>query len=297
MIKARAILFLLSAFLVLPGASSWGVAAPAQTAERYGASEYSLAVVPFYSPEKIYALYTPLVTYLTKATHKQWELKLYHNHDSLIEAFCKSEVSLVLFGPVPLGRANIQCGAKPLLVAQGKDGRTTYRSIIVTADPAVLSMQDLRGRTFGFFKGSTAAHIIPARMLKDHGLNSMAVKAVFYESQDSIMNALIKHELAAAGIKEALFAKFKDAPLRILASSDDLPNFAFSAAPGVRAQVKKLFTAALVKLKPLGNTEDAALVKDWDDEIKNGMVPPSDAFLRDVMNVHGIYEEIMHEAR
>lgn len=282
--------FLLSAY-DLHGAET---PSPAAAPKR---SPYTLTVIPFYSPEKLWALYSPLVAYLKQATGQPWELKLYSDHDSLIEGLCSGEVSVALLGPVPLGRVNQKCGAKPLLVALGKDGKPAYQSVIVTSDPSVTDLAMLRGKKFALFKGSTAAHIVPLKMLKEAGLGTGSLQQVFFDGQDRIMTALLTREADAAGMKEALFRKFEKEAIRPLKKSDPLPNFAFCASPAVKPEVVKRFTEHLLALKPLSDPAAARIVKDWDDEIKNGYIFPDPEFLPSVLRLFNVYQEMTREAR
>ncbi|MDH4161820.1 MAG: PhnD/SsuA/transferrin family substrate-binding protein [Nitrospirota bacterium] len=276
-------------------------AGPGQAAETTATpptdSPYTLTVIPFYSPEKLWALYSPLITYLKRSTGQPWELKLYHDHDTLIEGLCKGDVAIALLGPVPMGRANRRCWAKPVLVALDKGGDPFYRSVIVTNDPSVTSLAMLKGKKFGLFKGSTAAHILPLKMLKDAGLGSGAVQPIFFEGQDRIMTALLTREITAAGMKEALYRKFEKESIKPLKMSDPLPNFALTASPAVNPQIYQELVKALLVLKPLQDPADGRAVRDWDDEIKNGFMLPDADFLPSVIRLHNIYQEIMHEAR
>ncbi|MBA4373926.1 MAG: hypothetical protein C0402_13840 [Thermodesulfovibrio sp.] len=258
-------------------------------------SRYTIAIVPFYSPEKIWILYSPFIEHLKTATGLPWELKLYHNHNALVEDICNGQVAVSLLGPVPLGRVYAKCKAEPFLVALGRDGKPTYRSVIITGDHAVMDLNRIRGKKFGLFKGSTAAHILPLKMLKDAGLDAASFQEVFFESQDKIMTALLTRDIAAAGVKESLYLKFRREPLRELKTSDALPNFAFCAAPSLSAETRKLFSSTLLKLQPRTNPRDAETVKGWDDEIKNGFMPPAKEFLPAVLRLRQIYKEVMHE--
>ncbi len=260
-------------------------------------SLYTLSVIPFYGPEKMWALYAPFVEQLRKTTGQPWELKLYSDHDSLIADLCSGDVSIALLGPVPLGRANRQCGARPVLVALGKDGKPFYRSVIVTIDPAVTELRMLAGRKFGLFEGSTAAHIVPLKMLKDAGLGEGSVDLVYFEGQDRIMTALLTREVDAAGVKESLYRKFRNEPIRALRTSDPLPNFAFCASPETKPPALDRLVAWLLKLKPLAAAADAATVRTWDDEIKNGFAAPDADFLPSVARLNDVYQEITREAR
>ncbi len=275
--------------LLVPAGFSRAETTPAQP------SRYSVAIIPFYTPEKIWLLYTPFIQYLSTATGLPWELKLYPDHNSLIQDLCSDKVGIALLGPAPMGRANQKCNAKPFLVALSKDGKPSFHSIIVTSDPAITELSKVRGNKFGFFKGSTAAHILPMKMLKDAGLATGAFKPVFFESQDRIMTALLTQEVSAAGVKETLYRKFKNEPLRVLKTSGPLPNFAFCASPSLSAEIRERFIAVLTKLQPLSNDNDAAAVRSWDDEIKNGFMPPAEEYLGSVLKLHTVYREIMHE--
>src|SRR3990172_3843630 len=150
------------------------IASPACPAD----TEY-IGIIPFYAPEKIWNLYTPLIDYLNKSTDIKWALKLYHDHEETIEGLCKGEISIALLGPVPFSRAQSKCGVKPLLVALERDGKPYYRSILITTDFAVKSLSDLRGKEFGFLEGSTAAYVLPRKMLEEEGITMGMPKPIF----------------------------------------------------------------------------------------------------------------------
>jgi len=256
---------------------------------------YTITVIPYYSPEKLWTKFSPFIEHLRKTTGLPWELKLYPNHASLLDGLCKGEVSFAFLGPVPLARAIDRCRADIAAVALGKDGQPFYRSVIVTADPSVQVLGDLRGRRFGLFKGSTAAHIIPLKMLHDAGLGDNDIVPVFFESQDHIMNALLEHTVSGAGVKDALYQKFKTEPLRILKTSAHLPGFSFAVAPTVSAATKQRFIDSLLRLDPRTRPDDRRLMQDWDDEIKNGFILPPPDFKTSILNARSVYREILHE--
>jgi len=260
-------------------------------------SEYTITVIPFYGPEKIWALYTPFVDFLKESTGKPWTLKLFPSHEALIDGLCNGKVTVALLGPVPLAKVMSKCKAEPLAVALGKDGTPFYHSVIVSTDPAITTLDGLKGKRFGFFKGSTAAHILPRKILRQAGLNREEFEPVFFESQDQIVNALLGRKVDAAGLKETLFKKFKDEGFHILATSDPLPNFAFTAAPNLSSATRRLFVDTLLRLTPASNESDRKRMKTWDDEIKNGFIPPSDTFRSSVKDLLSVTDEIMREDR
>lgn len=277
-------------FFILPGNFSCAEVPAVKSAE--ASKPHTFAVIPFYTPEKIWTLYAPFIDYLKKNTGQPWELKLYTNHDELIEGICSGKISAALLGPVPLGRANNKCGVKPLLAALGKDGKPDYHAVILTNSPAVKSLKDLKGKKIGFFKGSTAAHIIPAKMLKDAGVTMADIQPVFLESQDKIMSALLSGELSGAGVKMNLANKFANTGIRRIATSQHLPNFAISATPTLSPEMSQQLVNSLKRLKPLSKSTDADIMKSWDDEIKNGFIAPGKDFLPSVVKIFEIFTEI-----
>ncbi|MFA7384497.1 MAG: PhnD/SsuA/transferrin family substrate-binding protein [Desulfurivibrionaceae bacterium] len=288
--------FFLATFLVV-----LALAAPVDANPNKAATattdEYTISVIPFYGPEKIWALYTPFVEFLRESTGRPWSLKLFPNHESLIAGLCEGKTAFAMLGPVPLGRVIDRCRAEPLLVALGKDGTPYYRSVIVSTDPSITTLAELKGKRFGFFKGSTAAHILPRKVLRQAGLGKDDIVPVFFEGQDHIINALLRRRIAAAGLKEALYLKFQGEPLRVLAYSTPVPNFAFAVAPGTSAATRKLLVDALLKLAPGENDSDRKRMAAWDDEVRNGFILPDSSFRSMVKEMLIATEEVMREDR
>ena len=72
----------------------------------------------------------------------------------------------------------------------------------------------------------------------------------FYLRLHHIMTALLTQELAAAGLKESLYRRFKDEPVIVLKFSAALPNFAFCARPSLPASLREQFIQALIRINP-----------------------------------------------
>lgn len=284
---------------VLLAAALASPALPADAPTKHAGTpnEYTITVIPYYSPEKLWARFAPFVDYLKQTTGQPWELKLYHNHEAVLTALCGGDVSLALLGPVPLGRVMESCNAGIVAVALGKDGKPFYHSVLLTADPAVTSLAALRGKRFGLFKGSTAAHIFPLKMLSQAGIGEKDIQEVFYESQDHLLEALMSREISGAGVKESLYRKFAKEQLRVLKTSELLPGFAVAAGPKVAEAVKKRFAKAVTSLRPLADKDDQARTNNWDDEIKFGLIPPPEGFQASIQRVRTVTSEFLHADR
>lgn len=246
---------------------------------------YIIGIVPYFTADKIFQLYNPFILYLNENTPDRWELKLGKTHDELVGGLCAGEIDIAYLGPVPFGKALKACDARPLLLSLGADGKPFYRSVIVTTDPRIISLRDLRGKKFALFEKSTASYYLPLKMLADEGLARQDVDPVLFVSQDKIVTALLAGEIAAGGLKESLYEKFKGAGLRALKFSKPLPQFVYAAGPRLPPEAATALTAALLKVQPLGREADRELVRYWDPELAFGFAAPAAGFTDDVLKL------------
>lgn len=266
-------ILLVAALGVLPRAAA--------AAEPPAGRPLRLAVVPFYSPEKIWALYQPLVEYLNASTPRRWELAVGDKHQELIAKLCAGELDVAYLGPIPYARADERCGAQPLVTSLGPDGKASYRGVIVTADPALRSVGDLKGRRFALLEMSTVSHHVALQLLAGEGLSLADVVPVWVPGQDRIAAAVLSGEVAAGTVKESLFETLRGQGLRAIKTSGPLPHFVFAARPGLPAEAAAAFARALLRLKPLADPADRARLAAWDPELAGGFAAPAASYRAD----------------
>ena len=111
------------------------------------------------------------------------------------------------------------------------------------------------------------------------------------------MSALLSGEIVAGGMKETLYQKFGKEKLRIVSTSESMPNFAISVLPEFPIKIRNRLVKDLLKLMPLSNPRDAKIVKDWDDEIKNGFELPEKDFLPSIVRTRNIFKDVTNDNR
>lgn len=244
-----------------------------------------IGIVPFYTPEKIWQLYQPFIEYLNRSTPHRWELKLVASHDELIDGLCGGTIQVGYLGPMPYGKSLEKCRPAPLVISLGPDGESHYHSILVTADPAVRSLRDLRGRKMALYQNSTASYFLPLQMLRQEGITQADVVPVYFQAQDRIVAAVLSKEVSAGGIKESLYLRFKD-NLRPLQTSDPLPHFVFAASPTLPGAAGRALASSLLAVKPVTDPNHREMVKHWDPELAHGFTLPPEAFVREVETLY-----------
>jgi len=111
-------------------------------------------------------------------------------------------------------------------------------------------MQDLKGRSFAFGDiNSTSSHVVPRAMLLSEGID---LKDLLYYNylghHDDVLQAVLKGDFDAGGVKESAAIKHRDMGIKILRVSEDIPEFNFTVAADLDAQVLRDLKAALLAL-------------------------------------------------
>lgn len=245
-------------------------AAPAQV-ERKEPAPLRFGAVSFYNPRLMYLKYQPLVDYLSRYTGRPWELAVSSSYESSVEQLCSGELAAAYLGPFTYLRALARCGAIPV-VRLNTHGKATYQALImVRQESPITSLAQLAGKRFGFGAPlSTSSHLVPRAMLLAAGLQP---------GRDYTCRYLWHHEKAArevllggvdaSGVRDIVGEKFVQRGLRVLASSEPIPNFPFVISPLGPAGVREELVHALVML-PLKDPAIQAAISEWDEELAGG---------------------------
>ena len=237
-----------------------------------------LGVVSFYNPRLMYIKYQPLIDYLNAHTDRRWELVIGPSYERTVDDLCSGVLTVAYLGPYTYERAHARCGALPV-VKLNTGGKPTYRSLImVRADNPIKSLQELVGKRFGFGSPmSTSSHLMPRAMLDDAGLHPGADLACrYYFHHERAARAVLLGEVDACGVRDIVGEKFTHRGLRILATSEPMPNFPFVLAPNSPAALRDELFTTLVE-QPVVDPATAAVITGWDEELSGGFVAASDA--------------------
>lgn len=253
--------------------------------------EVIVSISPFHAPEKIWHLYSPFIDYLNKNSNIKWRLKIYPNHDFIKKALCDGEIAIALFGPIPAYSTYKECGAELLIFVANEDGRPEFRVFILTANPKIKSIKDLKGKRIGLFKPSTAAYVMTKKMLDDEGVNEENANFLIYQNLERIINDVITGGLDAGGIREYSNISFKNLNLKVLKASDPVPGFVFMSSPKTPVSLKKEFSDILLRLSSLEKNKFKEITKDWDETIKHGFLLPKKDYIKGAERFNILYEK------
>ncbi len=209
-----------------------------------------MGVVPIESPAVMFRNFTPLAEYLGKVMKRRVDLKVAVDFPSAIADLEQGVTQFCFMGPSTYVAAHTRFGAKVLAKALN-DGKPVHHAVIVTReDSGITSLEDIKGRSFAFGDiNSTSGHIVPRIMLLDAGIDVKDLQYFNYLGHhEEVLKALLHGDFDAGGVMEKAAQKHRDKGIRLLAFSEDIPEFSICASPRNDALVMEEVKQALLQL-------------------------------------------------
>ncbi len=167
-------------------------------------------------------------------------------------------VDATFFGAYAFYRAKEEAGAVALVarVQKGSNTPGSYQSVVlVRADTALRSLQDLRGLELGFVDpNSTAGYLIPLRMLREAGLGADDITYRFFNTHQAVLEAVQSGEVAAGAMHRGFYTALGErdpraaAGLRTIATSPPVPAGPVAVRHDLDWETRQRLLLALLRL-------------------------------------------------
>jgi phosphonate transport system substrate-binding protein len=216
--------------------------------------ELNVALLPDEAAAKVIQDNQGLKEYLTKELGKPIRLHVLTSYAAMIEAVRAGNIDLAYFGPLSYCLARSKCDID-CFAAKTKDGKTTYRSILIAnKDAGIREFGDLKGKKMGFGDvASTSSHLMPK--------HALFKKAGLREKRDYAESFLGKHDVVAinvqagnidaGGLNEFIYAgmlergKIDPGKIVVLGYSEAWPDYPWvyqnDLAPVLRDKIRSAF--------------------------------------------------------
>lgn len=205
-------------------------------AEKQGAEMkvLKMGLIPAEDQEEMLKRFGGTIAYLEKKLGMKVETFVATDYSGVIEAMRSKKIDVAFFGPFSYVLASGVAGAEAFAVGVRKNGKSTYRSIIVThKDSGIKTLNDLKGKDFVFVDpASTSGNLIPRLILKKAGIDpEKDFKSVTYAGGHDAVELAIKNKKAPAGAdNDITYEKMVEEKLIspgeniIIAKSDPIPG-------------------------------------------------------------------------
>ena len=220
----------------------------------------------------------PLKQYLEQVLKKEIELIVTTDYSSMIEAMRFGRIEVAYFGPFSYVLAKSRAPSIEPFAVGVERGSPTYQSIIIaSAGGPVRTLDDIRGKAFGFGdQASTSSHLAPrAHLLKKAKLEGERdYRVVHLGTHDAVARAVQAGQVPAGALSKPIFDNLVkrgtvDAARVVqIDLSDPIPNYPIvmqaNLAPALKQAVRDAFL----------NMKDPAVLKSFRVE---AFAPTTDA--------------------
>ena len=217
---------------------------------------FRITAIPDESPTELARKAAPLVRYLEAKLGTKVEFTPVNDYAAAVEVLINRKVDMAWFGGFTFVQANVRSGGKVIPIVQREEDEK-FRSVFITADPAIKSLADLKGKDFSFgSQSSTSGHLMPRHFLLEAGLNPDKDfrRVAFSGAHDATVAAVAAGKVQAGvlniSVWEKLVAdkKVDPAKVHVFYTTPPYYDYNWTVHADMPAPLREKLTAALLAL-------------------------------------------------
>jgi phosphonate transport system substrate-binding protein len=171
---------------------------------------FRVTAIPDESPTELARKAAPLMKYLEGKLGVKVEYTPVTDYAAAVEALVNKKVDLAWFGGFTFVQANVRSQGKVIPLVQREEDEK-FRSVFITADPAIKGLADLKGHDLSFgSQSSTSGHLMPRHFLLAAGIEpERDLKRVAYSgAHDATIAAVASGKVQAGALNISVWDKF-----------------------------------------------------------------------------------------
>jgi phosphonate transport system substrate-binding protein len=222
-------------------------------------SRLRVALLPDENSATVIQNAQPLKTYLERTLKKEIEITVTTDYSSMIEAMRFGRIEVAYFGPFSYVLARSKApDIEPFAVGVER-GSPTYQSVLIaTAGGSVKTLDDVRGKPFGFGdQASTSSHLAPrAHLLKKYGLDGdKDYKPVHLGAHDAVARAVQAGQVPAGALSKPILDNLikkgtvDGSKIVQLDLSPPIPNYPIVLQGNLTPALKQAIRSAFLDMK------------------------------------------------
>ena len=237
---------------------AFACAASACFTATFAADVLRVSAIPDEAPTELQRKFAPLGKYLEKETGLKVSFVPVTDYAAVVESLATKKLDLAWLGGFTFVQAKIRTGGTAIPIVQREED-ARFTSKYVTADPAIKTLADLKGKTFAFgAPSSTSGSLMPRFFLQQAGLNpEKDFKAVAYSGAHDATVAFVAAGKADAGVLNASvwdklveLKKVDPEKVRVFATTPPYFDYNWTVRGDLDPALIKKLTDAFLKLDP-----------------------------------------------
>jgi len=220
-------------------------------AEENGPLEF--LVVPVEKETAMFRRFLPVKNCLQNRLNRQVNLKLGHDAQAAIDALRYKAWDVAYVDPSLYCEMKDKYSVQPVVKLK-REKQETYRStLVVRRDSDWGKLADIRGASLALGQPeSSATHLIPLSLLRqaDLDLSDLAQVSTLPNEDEIALSVLVgDHDVGAMSME--VYKKYRSEGLRILKTSEEIPQFVICARPDLNQTTVDRIRRALLQDCPL----------------------------------------------
>lgn len=226
-----------------------------------------VSAIPDEAPTELQRKFAPLGKYLEKETGLKVQFTPVSDYAAVVESLATKKLDLAWLGGFTFVQAKIRTNGTAIPIVQREED-ARFTSKFITADPAIKSLADLKGKTFAFgAPSSTSGSLMPRYFLQQAGLNpEKDFKNVAFSGAHDATVAFVAAGKAEAGVlNTSVWDKLVEAKkvdtdkVRVFSTTPTYFDYNWTVRGDLDPALVKKLTDAFLKLDPK-NPEHAEIM-------------------------------------
>ncbi|WAJ39252.1 putative selenate ABC transporter substrate-binding protein [Pseudomonas sp. GOM7] len=231
-----------------------GIALSVSAVFAQAADVLKVSAIPDEAPTELLRKFKPLGAYLEQELGMKVEFVPVADYAAVVEALAADRIDMAWLGGFTFVQARLKTGNAVPLVQREQDAEFTSK--FITSDPAVKSLQDLKGKTFAFGSvSSTSGSLMPRYFMLQDGIKPEEFfSRVAYSGAHDATAAWVQAGKADAGVLNAsVWQKLVDAKkvdtdkVKVFATTPTYYDYNWTVRgnldPALQAKIKAAFLA------------------------------------------------------
>lgn len=217
-----------------------------------------VSAIPDEAPTELQRKFKPLGEYLSQATGMKVVFTPVSDYAAVVESLATKKLDMAWLGGFTYVQAKIRTHGTAIPIVQRAED-AVFTSKFITADPAIKTLADLKGKTFAFgAPSSTSGSLMPRFFLQQDGLNpEKDFKTVAYSGAHDATVAFVAAGKAEAGVlntsvwdKLVESKKVDTSKVRVFATTPTYFDYNWTVRGDLDPAIIKKLTAAFLALDP-----------------------------------------------
>jgi phosphonate transport system substrate-binding protein len=217
-----------------------------------------VSAIPDEAPTELQRKFAPLGKYLEAQTGMKVVFTPVTDYAAVVESLATKKIDLAWLGGFTFVQAKIRTNGTAIPIAQREED-AKFTSKFITADPAIKSLADLKGKTFAFGSpSSTSGSLMPRFFLQQAGINpEKDFKNVAFSGAHDATVAFVAAGKAEAGVLNASVwdklvetKKVDTDKVRVFATTPPYFDYNWTVRGDLDPALIKKLTDAFLKLDP-----------------------------------------------